>query len=95
MVCGHCNTFFCWLCNKRLNPRDPYQHYRSQQSNCFNRLNEGIIMDVEDVEDFDDDPDFLEDLVFPDDFEGLHVEDIVFIVTEDEDSYDEIDNNET
>lgn len=57
ITCGHCNTFFCWLCNTRLDPRDPYQHYRNPNSSCFNRVNQGILMNLGDDDDDDDEID--------------------------------------
>ncbi|XP_043473027.1 E3 ubiquitin-protein ligase RNF14-like [Leptopilina heterotoma] len=67
ITCGHCNTFFCWLCNTRLDPRDPYQHYRNPNSSCFNRVNQGILMNLGDDDDDDDiDDDSDEDPTFID-----------------------------
>lgn len=62
MACGHCNTFFCWLCSARLDPRDPYQHYRNPNSSCFNRVNQGIVLNLADVDvddESDDDPEYI------------------------------------
>ncbi|XP_051171593.1 E3 ubiquitin-protein ligase RNF14-like [Leptopilina boulardi] len=61
MACGHCNTFFCWLCSTRLDPRDPYQHYRNPNSSCFNRVNQGILMNLGDDDDEDDEVDDSDD----------------------------------
>ncbi|XP_075224500.1 uncharacterized protein LOC142326155 [Lycorma delicatula] len=64
MVCWRCSTFFCWLCQARLDPATPYKHYNDPKSCCFNQLFEGAnISDDEDddvdefivVEDFVDD----------------------------------------
>ena len=79
MVCGHCNTFFCWLCNAQLNPRDPYLHYRNPESTCFNRLNQGIIVDDDEDDDEDDDVFFHE---------------FVIVSDSEDDPYDEIEFEE-
>lgn len=58
MTCSHCGTYFCWLCGTRLNPEAPYLHFRNPESECFNMLYRGVILDELD----DDDDDILEDL---------------------------------
>ena len=55
MVCGRCNTYFCWICGERLNTRLPYLHYQNPESKCFNKLYYGLIGDEDDDEDDDDD----------------------------------------
>ncbi|CAL4197407.1 unnamed protein product, partial [Meganyctiphanes norvegica] len=54
MTCGQCKCYFCWLCNKILDKANPYSHYNSGASDCFNRLFEGV---EEEDEYFDSDDD--------------------------------------
>lgn len=42
MTCVKCQTYFCWLCLGILSKADPYSHFNSKTSNCFERLFEGI-----------------------------------------------------
>lgn len=58
MTCIKCRAYFCWLCMATLSRSSPYQHFNSPESQCFNRLFEG----VEDDEDGDDDDDDWWDL---------------------------------
>lgn len=52
MVCWRCSTFFCWICQARLDPSAPYKHYYDPKSRCHNQLFEGAnITDDEDDED--------------------------------------------
>ncbi|KAG8226845.1 hypothetical protein J437_LFUL004086 [Ladona fulva] len=48
MVCWKCNTYFCWLCKSRLSRLDPYLHFRSINSPCYNLLFEGVDDQVDD-----------------------------------------------
>lgn len=59
MVCGKCNTFFCWLCGVRLDPVVPYKHYYDSKSRCYNLLFQG--MQYEDNDDINDDDDEEDD----------------------------------
>ena len=45
MTCMKCRTYFCWLCNELLSKANPYAHYNSKNTNCFNRLFEGVVTD--------------------------------------------------
>uniref|UniRef100_A0A1B6EB56 RBR-type E3 ubiquitin transferase n=1 Tax=Clastoptera arizonana TaxID=38151 RepID=A0A1B6EB56_9HEMI len=45
MACGKCGTFFCWLCEVRLDPTQPYKHFRDRSSRCFNQLFQGMMED--------------------------------------------------
>lgn len=45
MTCFKCRTYFCWLCLRRLDPAQPYAHFSNMQSDCFNRLFEGVYND--------------------------------------------------
>ncbi|KAF6210940.1 hypothetical protein GE061_014053 [Apolygus lucorum] len=74
MVCGKCQTFFCWLCLGVLDRSNPYSHYLDANSRCLNQLFLGIEGDpnVEHEHDDDDDLDeaFLDeegDFLFMDD----------------------------
>jgi E3 ubiquitin-protein ligase RNF14 len=67
MTCSKCHCYFCWLCRKVLSKVDPYAHFNSANSECFEKLFEGMVNennnqddddDTEDSEDEDDDDDF-------------------------------------
>lgn len=45
MTCTRCQTHFCFLCGTRLNPSQPYDHFNTRRSLCFNRLFDGLIQD--------------------------------------------------
>ncbi|CAO1636917.1 unnamed protein product [Parajaminaea phylloscopi] len=45
MTCSHCASHFCYLCGHRLNPKEPYRHFNTPGSSCYNRLFDGIIQD--------------------------------------------------
>lgn len=47
MTCSICNTFFCFLCGDILMQHDPYKHYASSSSCCFQKLFEGTIQEPE------------------------------------------------
>ena len=54
MTCFNCRRNFCWRCNNLLNHQDPYKHYNTKGSHCFNLLFEGLIeADMEEIEDED------------------------------------------
>ena len=40
MHCEHCHTMFCWLCMRKLNSEEPYEHFKSGA--CNGRLFEGL-----------------------------------------------------
>uniref|UniRef100_A0A1B8XWQ7 RBR-type E3 ubiquitin transferase n=1 Tax=Xenopus tropicalis TaxID=8364 RepID=A0A1B8XWQ7_XENTR len=40
MFCTRCNNNFCWLCLAVLSKEDPYDHFNSSSSGCFNLLYE-------------------------------------------------------
>lgn len=42
MVCWKCNTFFCWLCEERLDPESPYLHFSDRSSKCYRLLFYGV-----------------------------------------------------
>ncbi|VDM94986.1 unnamed protein product [Thelazia callipaeda] len=42
ITCAKCGQSFCWLCRSILNKNDPYVHFNISESNCFNRLFEGM-----------------------------------------------------
>ncbi|KAL3878211.1 hypothetical protein ACJMK2_030579 [Sinanodonta woodiana] len=50
MTCMKCRAYFCWICMGHLSNSNPYKHYNTEDSPCFNRLFEGVDMD-----DFDED----------------------------------------
>lgn len=77
MTCWKCNTYFCWLCGRKLNSQTPYLHFRDPGSQCFNMLYHGLIPNEDDEEDdfllpgiydLDDNiPDFSDDDNYDDD----------------------------
>ena len=77
MICSKCHCYFCWLCMKVLSKNDPYSHFNSSNSECYEKLFEGVVNNAEnDNEDrdfrefeinFDDDEDDDEDFDFEDD----------------------------
>lgn len=42
MTCTKCHCYFCWLCFKILSKNDPYSHFNSANSECFEKLFEGV-----------------------------------------------------
>ena len=42
MTCSKCHCYFCWLCFKILSKNDPYSHFNSANSECFEKLFEGV-----------------------------------------------------
>lgn len=53
MTCMKCRAYFCWICNSVLSRANPYSHYNTIGSPCFNKLFEGVAVD--DIDDWDDD----------------------------------------
>lgn len=43
MTCRSCGTHFCYLCSTRLNPREPYRHFNTPGTPCFQKLFEGAL----------------------------------------------------
>ena len=78
MICGRCNTHFCYLCSAWLEVTNPYKHFNEQGSSCYMRLweleagdGEGVIQHygggdaVEIPEEPEDDTDNEDDLPPP------------------------------
>lgn len=38
MTCRACNTHLCYRCGSRLNPREPYRHFNTPGTACFEKL---------------------------------------------------------
>lgn len=38
MTCRSCHTHLCYRCGTRLNPREPYRHFNTPGTNCFQKL---------------------------------------------------------
>lgn len=38
MICFKCNSHFCYLCSAWLLPDDPYKHFNSKTTGCYQRL---------------------------------------------------------
>lgn len=38
MICFQCSTHFCYLCSAWLAEENPYKHFNTLDSECFNRL---------------------------------------------------------
>lgn len=73
--CNHmscrCNFHFCYLCGSKLNPQNPYQHFNTPGTHCFQRLFDGVLQTNRQEEDNE------EEIVFvdrPDDDEGLEIQ---------------------
>ncbi|KAI4476313.1 hypothetical protein M0804_013681 [Polistes exclamans] len=66
MTCYKCHTYFCWLCGLKLNPQEPYLHYRNPDSPCFNMLYHGLM-----INDDEDDYDFLFPEILDDNIQGF------------------------
>lgn len=49
MTCTSCKQYFCWLCLGVLSKVNPYSHFNSPQSPCYNQLFQGVDMDEEDA----------------------------------------------
>ncbi|XP_028322213.1 E3 ubiquitin-protein ligase RNF14 [Gouania willdenowi] len=49
MTCTSCKQYFCWLCMAVLSKVNPYSHFNSPQSPCYNSLFHGV--DMNDDED--------------------------------------------
>lgn len=50
MTCTSCKQYFCWLCMGSLSRGNPYSHYNTPQSGCYNKLFFGV--DPEDDDEF-------------------------------------------
>jgi len=59
MTCTKCHCYFCWICLKLLSKVDPYSHFNNSNSDCFEKLFEGVIQNDGDTD--DEDEDFFED----------------------------------
>ncbi|XP_043276230.1 E3 ubiquitin-protein ligase RNF14-like [Venturia canescens] len=43
MMCGNCETNFCWLCGQLITNKNAYDHFLSNKNNaCYGRLFEGV-----------------------------------------------------
>lgn len=51
MDCKHCQSCFCWLCGQQITSINRYDHFTNTNSECFQRLFEGI--DDEDYNNLD------------------------------------------
>lgn len=49
MICAKCNTHFCYLCSSWLNQGNPYGHFNTKESPCYQRLWELELGDGDDV----------------------------------------------
>ncbi|KAG8531976.1 uncharacterized protein KY384_003612 [Bacidia gigantensis] len=38
MICGRCETHFCYLCGSWIEKENPYTHFNSRKSGCYMRL---------------------------------------------------------
>lgn len=54
MTCTHCHAYFCWICSELLNRANPYSHFNTAGTGCFNKLFQGVDLDDNDFEDEDD-----------------------------------------
>lgn len=72
MTCGRCNTFFCWTCGVRLDHNNPYVHYRSPDSKCFNKLYLGLIDEEDD--DYEDEDEAFDYVYYDEDDEDFFID---------------------
>ena len=42
---SRCDTYFCYLCEAKLPRANPYAHFSSPNTTCYNQLFQGIEMD--------------------------------------------------
>lgn len=62
MTCTHCHAYFCWICSELLNRANPYTHFNTIGSKCFNKLFQGVEMDDDEFEnDFLDDDEWFDE----------------------------------
>ncbi|XP_051960417.1 E3 ubiquitin-protein ligase RNF14-like [Xyrauchen texanus] len=47
MTCSSCQKYFCWICLGTLSRVNPYSHFNSPGSLCFNQLFVGVEMEEE------------------------------------------------
>ncbi|XP_070554316.1 E3 ubiquitin-protein ligase RNF14-like isoform X2 [Ptychodera flava] len=57
MTCVKCRAYFCWLCLAMLSRGNPYTHFNTPGSECFNQLFQGMENFDGDGDDEDDDDD--------------------------------------
>lgn len=43
MTCYKCKCYFCWLCMHSLSLANPYSHYNTFNSKCYNKLFDGVV----------------------------------------------------
>ncbi|KAH9499503.1 E3 ubiquitin-protein ligase rnf14 [Bulinus truncatus] len=55
MTCTNCRAFFCWLCQQELSKANPYAHYQHPTSACSDRLFEGVDLQDEFMDFFEED----------------------------------------
>ena len=62
MKCSKCGAYFCWLCMTVINAANPYTHFNSLTSPCFNKLFLGVVHhhDDDDVANDNVDADLLD-----------------------------------
>ena len=67
MACTKCLAYFCWLCGTHITSANPYAHFNSPGSICFNKLFLGVDTDNMDNEfnEFDSDTDDDDDPLDP------------------------------
>lgn len=82
MTCIKCQAYFCWLCMGILSKTDPYSHYSTSSSGCFERLFEGI--DTRDEQNDLDNDSSDEDFDSDDDHDDEDDDILVDFDTEDE-----------
>ncbi|KAJ1680017.1 hypothetical protein EV182_000849 [Spiromyces aspiralis] len=51
MQCQACNTHFCYLCGSYLDKSNPYEHFSSPTSQCYQLLFQGILADGGNISD--------------------------------------------
>lgn len=64
MTCVKCHCYFCWLCKKILSKSDPYSHFNSANSDCFDKLFEGVFNEQQNDDNNDDGEDEFDEGAF-------------------------------
>ncbi|XP_035681742.1 E3 ubiquitin-protein ligase RNF14-like [Branchiostoma floridae] len=64
MTCIKCRAYFCWLCGMILHHSNPYGHFNKPGSKCFNLLFQGMEEGEGGEEEFEDEEDDWDWIVF-------------------------------
>ena len=84
MTCTKCSCYFCWLCLQLVSRNDPYSHFNSINSECYQKLFEGTWNDNNNNNEPDDNVNNNIVEVLPE-LDGLDINENEFIYEEDDD----------